>query len=61
MYSLAGQTIFQIIGANGAPMAMWESYPQSAVPFDGGLIDRALAVRRTKEEFEAEQLQLRKG
>lgn len=57
LYSLAGQTIFQVLGVDGVWVPLWKSYPQSA----DGHIDHSMAIRRTKEEFEAEKLQLRKG
>ncbi len=55
-YTIARQTIFQIYGCNGAPALQWESYPVEA---DTGYhLDRKMAIQRTKEEFEAEQLML---
>lgn len=75
LFTLAGQTIFQISGANGAPALQWESYPLDVPVCDGGLttreyashpdlcrgfaLDRAHAIQRTMEEFEAEQWMLR--
>lgn len=75
LFTLAGQTIFQISGANGAPALQWESYPLNVPIWFGGLtvreclthpdlhrgfaIDRATAIQRTMAEFEEEQWRLR--
>ena len=58
LFSLAGQTIFQVIGANGAAMLLFESYPADVV-VPGQWMDRSKAIRRSKDEFEAEQYSLR--
>lgn len=61
LFILAGQTIFQISGANGAPALQWESYPNepTLAMRKGDSLDRGTAIQRTRHEFEEEQWRLR--
>lgn len=61
LFSLAGQTIFQISGASGAPALEWESYPNEPTLTlrKGDSLDRRTAIQRTRAEFEEEQYRMR--
>lgn len=58
LYTVAGQTIFQIYGVSGSPSNQFESYLEIGYPI-GAVVDRSTAIRRTKEEYETEQYALR--